>query len=218
VLNIVVSKIFIFLKYKMSSREQLVRTVWTDSVRGLLLLFLAILANFLGVTMNCQLQKRMTESALFRNVAIFCLIYFTINFTSQTNLNPGWLFLGAIPIYILFILLTKQKLWFLLSELFLILIIFVMSQLRTFYENKETQGDDDVQRNKRMIDILNIIIYYVATPILVVVLLVGFVIYRNYQKGDRLETSSSDQKFDNIKFFFGTNKCAEKPPDTAATT
>lgn len=172
-----------------------IKILWTDSVRGLLLLFLAILANFLGVTMNCQLQKKMVENSLFRNIAILCLIYFTINFTSYAGLHPGWLLLGAFPIYVLFILLMKQTLPFLLVELLVILGIFIATQTRTFYENVATPDTKKIRT-------IDVVILYFLTPFLVLVLLAGFVVYLQKQRREH------PKDFSALRFVFGTNRCA----------
>ena len=73
---------------------------FTESTKGSLLLFLAIIANFLGNTMNCSIQNLLTNSAVSRNVAIYFLIYFTVHFTSKQH-HPIKNFGNAFFIYFL---------------------------------------------------------------------------------------------------------------------
>ena len=97
------------------------------SIKGLLLLLLAIIANFLGNTMNCSMQKILTNSAIGRNVIIYFLIYFTINFTTVQK-NPGMNFINAFLIYLLFVVLVKQNIYFFLFSLVILFSIYVISQ------------------------------------------------------------------------------------------
>ena len=80
-----------------------------EAITGLLLLSVAIMTNFLGTTLNCQLQKLLKNSPIYKNLAIIFLIYFTINFSSSKGTYPLKLWLYVIFVYILFILLMNQN-------------------------------------------------------------------------------------------------------------
>lgn len=161
-----------------------------DSSKGLLLLFLAILANFLGNTMNCGTQKLLTESPLFRNIAVYFLIYFTINFTSS-NISPSKLFMNSGFVFVLFILLMKQNKILFVINLFIIFMIFVSNQSKMYYENKKSKKDVDHYHLRTK--------FFAET--IPFTLILGFILYFVKQYSDY------GTDFNILKFLFGTNVC-----------
>lgn len=177
--------------------------IWIDSTRGLLLIFLTVIANFVAMTMNCQLQNKMKTSSLFRNVVVFALIYFSVVLTSNPDKNPLMLIGVSIPVYVFFIVLMKQNLSFLMIELFLILSIFVASQMKMYIENKDAQEKDEQTRRKhqKSVKMIQKGLSYVLIPVLFVLLCVGFSLYLAKQYKDK------GKDFSFVKFIFGTNTC-----------
>ncbi len=165
--------------------------LFIDSSKGLLLLFLAILANFLGNIMNCGTQRLMTDSPLYRNIAVYFLIYFTINFTSS-EISPNKLFVYAAFVYVLFVLLMKQTKVLFAINLLIIFMIFVSSQSKKYYEDKKSLSEVNYYDIKTKI----------FSVILPFTLIGGFVLYFLKQYSEH----SAD--FDIFKFIFGTNVCA----------
>lgn len=173
--------------------------VWLDSIRGLFLLFLAILANFLGPTMNCSFQKRMQEHSLWRNIAVYCLIYFTINFTSQSNSHPFLLFGYAFLVYVLYLLLIRQSLLGISVGLCCIFLIFVASQVIAHYRKKKEHHPENIVTCDRWIHVSTMFIRVVSC-VLLVSLIIGFLFYARKQKKDHPD-------FDWAVFVFGSNTC-----------
>ncbi len=172
----------------------------TDSIKGLLLLFLAILANFLGKTLNCKTQDFLNNSAIGRNIVVYFLIYFTINFTTL-HMHPIKEFVLAFFIYVLYVLLMKQTQYFFLINLFIIFIIFVNAQIKDFHKidkekttslplkesiEKDIQNAD--KRNKTLLTILPI------------TLIIGFILYF-------IKQSNEQKDFNILTFLFGSNQC-----------
>lgn len=181
----------------------MIDTVWVDSVRGVLLLFLAILANFLGVSMNCSLQKNMTHHPLWRNIAIYLIIYFTINFTSQSVIHPFHLFGYAFIVYVLYLLLVRQSIYGISIGLVCIFTIFVASQFIIYYERRMVGADpQNIKKYKHWIYIANRFIH-ITSILLLICLIVGFVLYFVKQMKDHPD-------FDPVVFILGTNKCGSK--------
>lgn len=162
-----------------------------NAVKGLFILFLVIVANFLGTTLNCRVQGSLKHSALTRNIAIFFLIYFTINFYSQPENHMIDQIKSTFIIYILFILLMKQHETFFVINLIFIIVIFLISQNRE-YHIKNNKKEEVVKLEKR-INILKII--------LLVSLLIGFIIYL------RGEMKLEKNNFNFIHFLFGNKTC-----------
>lgn len=168
----------------------------SDSIKGLLLLFMAIMANFLATTMNCSIQKLLTHSPLLRNVAVIFLIYFTINFTSSNNIYPPKLWINVLMVYGLFILLMKQNIYFLVANLALIVLIYTSIQMRDYYLTHNDIESGEIA--KQRIVILDTIFF--------ITLLVGFVSYASQQYRDH------HAGFSWVKFLFGANVCGSLKP------
>jgi ATP-dependent Zn protease len=170
---------------------------FTESIKGLLLLFLAITANFLGNTMNCSIQNLLTNSAIGRNVAIYFLIYFTVHFTSNQH-HPIKNFGNAFFIYLLFLLLVKQNIYFFLINLGVIFIIYVNSQIKEYYNKKKDinlEKQSTAQNIQNAVQRNNILLL-----ILPITLLIGFIIYF-------MEQMNEQKDFDMLTFLFGRNQC-----------
>lgn len=164
----------------------------SNAVKGLFILFLVIVANFLGTTLNCEIQNKLETSVITRNVAIFFLIYFTINFYSDPASYLVDQIKTTVIIFFLYIFLMKQQAYFFLFNLVLIVIIFINSQTRDYYEkinNKE---------KVKQLDLTNLILKIT----LVTSLLVGFLVHLFN------EIRLKNNHFHILKFLFGNNKCS----------
>ena len=171
---------------------------FTESTKGSLLLFLAIIANFLGNTMNCSIQNLLTNSYISRNVAIYFLIYFTVHFTSKQH-HPIKNFGNAFFIYLLFLLLVKQNTYFFLINFSIIFTIYVNSQIKDYYNNDKRDiklEKESIAQNIENADQRNSILLF----ILPITLLIGFIIYF-------MKEMNEQKDFDILTFLFGRNQC-----------
>lgn len=160
-----------------------------SKIKAVFLLFIAISANFLGNTLNCGIQKGLTEIPALRHLFLLMIIYFTIDFTSKSDMSPEEIFVKAIVIYIFYIILSKQTIVTFVI-LLLLLLSFYYLYIKINYENK--QGKDVTKYNLLSQKIIYIIVF---------ISIVGFGLYLNKQYNDHKEN------FDIIKFIFGNNKC-----------
>jgi Ca2+/Na+ antiporter len=139
----------------------------------------------------------MFKQPIIKWLIVLGLIYFTINFTSSNTINPSWLFLKALIVFLVFILFMKQhKITFYLSLIILIL-IFSMNQYLTYYQ---TLAQNSPNTYKSKINKLNKTILALEI-ILIVVLIAGNIIYLLKQYRDH------PYDFSLLYFYFGTNKC-----------
>jgi hypothetical protein len=168
----------------------------SPNIRALFLLFLAISGNFLGNTLNCSIQKVLTENSIMRHMFIILMIYFTIDYSSKSSMNPLEILKSTLIIYILFILLTKQThIMFIINFvlIFIIYILFIQSQyVKGIEDDREILFDEEY--------VLMISSY--LQKILYVTLIIGFGLYFNKQYIDHRKD------FDITKFFFGLNRCS----------
>lgn len=166
------------------------RTEFADSVKGLLLLFLVIIANFLGTTMSCNIQNLLETNPIIRNISIYLLIYFTINLYSTPEIHPITIFKNSIVIFILYIILMKQSFRFFLINVVLIIIIYINSQIKDYHvvKNDKKQIIASKKRN-------NILIF-----LLLISLSIGFIEYM-------IVELKLHKKFNLERVLFETNKC-----------
>lgn len=173
-----------------------------DCVKGLLLIFLAILCNFLADTMNCSIQYTLHKYPFVKWFIILCLIYFTINFTSSSIINPTWLFMYSIVILIIFILFMKQKPITFYLSIVLLITIFSIHQYLTYYQKlaekeKEEEGIQDYDNLIKRLE--NTLV--VLEVILILLLVIGNMMYLQKQRKEYKTT------FKWVSFYFGTNHC-----------
>lgn len=184
--------------------------IMNDSVKGLMLLFIIVVGNFLGTTMNCNAQKLLVHSPVVRSIAIFFMIYLTINFTSNTSMHPSKLFLNSAFVYILFLVLMKQHKYFFIANVLLIFGVYVGSQVRDYHDKILEQEKEKISKDKNMDTTLlnesendknkytNLVKYILS--VLPFTLLGGFVIYLMKQMEEH-------EDFNIVKFLFGVNVC-----------
>ena len=81
---------------------------FSSCIRALFLLFLGLSGNFIANTLNCSIQKILLDYSIIRHIFILIIIYFTIDFTSKSDMSPLEILKNSFIIYILFIFLAKQ--------------------------------------------------------------------------------------------------------------
>ncbi len=163
--------------------------MFTSEIRAVLLLIIAVSSNFLGNTLNCGLQESLTNSPILRNLFLFLIVCFTIDFTSKSDSDPVDVVKRSFIIYIFYILLSKQN-YSTLIVIFLLLVTVYFLYIKVNYETK--QGNDPSKYQKSM-DMLSLAIGGIAV--------IGFGFYLNRQYNEHQED------FDLLQFIFGKNKC-----------
>lgn len=162
---------------------------FTESIRAVFLLFIAICANFLGNTLNCGLQFDLTTTPLLRNLFLYILIVFTIDFTSKDSMSVEEIMSKSLIIYIFYIMLSKQD-YITLYIIITLLISTYLCYLQTNYlkENgKDTKFFDELS---------SFIVFGIG-----VITIIGFLMYFSRQYNEH------KNDFDIMKFIFGTNQC-----------
>ncbi len=162
---------------------------FVPQIRAVFLLFIAISANFLGNTLNCSLQKNLTNIPIIRHLFLYMIILFTIDFTSKYDLPLEDVIFKSFVIYLFYILLTKQDFY----SLTLIIILLISSYMLFIQMNYEKSLDKSVKSYEKTLEYL--------TYAIGIVTVVGFIFYFNKQYQDH------KNDFDITKFIFGTNKC-----------
>ena len=173
--------------------------VMNDSFKGLLLIFLAILCNFIGDTMNCHIQRSIQQYTFIKWIIILGLIYFTINFTSSSNTNPSWLLLYSLIILVIFILFMKQYHITFYISIVLLLGIFSLNQYLVYYKNLGEQ-EGNVGKYDTLIRRIEFTLVSLGIT-LVILLVIGNIIYLQKQRKE------FPTNFNWITFYFGASPC-----------
>jgi len=162
---------------------------FSDSIRAVFLLFIAITANFLGNTLNCSLQFDLTTTPILRNLFLYIIIVFTIDFTSKKSMSVDEIMSKSLIIYIFYIMLSKQD----YLTIYIIIILLIGSYLCYIHTNYLKQNGKE---SNFFNDLSSFLIFGIGT-----VTVIGFIMYFNRQYQDHKDN------FDIVKFIFGTNQC-----------
>ena len=165
------------------------KTIFSSEIKAVFLLLIAISANFLGNSLNCGLQKGLTDNFILRHLFLYLIIFCTIDFTSKDNMDPLDIMKKSFIIYLFYLLLSKQNAETLILIFILLISIYVL-YLKVNYEEKQTKNTLIYE------DSIEFLSYTVA-----LISIVGFGFYFSRQY-----TEHSDS-FDMITFIFGKNKC-----------
>jgi VanZ family protein len=163
-------------------------------MNGILLLVLAISGNFIAETMGCQLRKELSENMYAKHAVILFIIFFSLGFASNDNINPLILFRDSLIIWVLFVLFTKMSLRFNSLVFIFIAVYHVIYTYIKYYKSKYPEKYKD--RIKTLNNILNYILY-----LLIIIIIVGFILYFNKQYQEYKKNWSTS------KFLFGSLKC-----------
>lgn len=173
-------------------------------IDGVFLLFLAISGNFLAETLGCQTQELLTNSILAKQIMIFFIIYFTMDFSNKNIEEPGIKFIKAGLVYLFFLLFTKMNLKPTVLVFILLFGSYVSNSYEKYYESifKQHDRSSKEEKNTHSEKIASMIqIQQILMCIVVVTILAGFFMYYREKKIEYKKT------FDLQKFMFGVVKC-----------
>lgn len=166
-------------------------TTDTHYVKGLFLLILTLLGNFLGETIGCQTRRVLTNNMFVKQFVILCLIYFTISFTGLIGENPIDVMKKSFILWVFFIMFTKTDFLF-SSMIFIMLAITYILETFISYHIKQNTSNEFIQNLENYRNWL-IIVTDVVT-------FVGFILYLHKQIIEH-------KNFDILTFIFGKRIC-----------
>lgn len=161
-----------------------------DIIRGIFLLVLTILGSTVENTYSQQTLQFIYNNALARQFLLISMIYFIIDFSNEKKLHPLHSLKYTIIIYLIYISLSKQNIYF-SSVIFLLLCtMYILNDLIDYYENL-----DDKEDIEYLYTSLNYL-FYITLSIIVI----GFLVY--FKK----EYKEHKRTFTVFKFLFGKSK------------
>lgn len=160
-------------------------------IKGIFLAFLSILGNFLDTMLPCQTQYVLRTNPFIRQIVMFIVIYFVIDFSSTKVVNPTTHLLYSSVIYILFFLFTKSVLWFSIISILLLSINYIIGNYIKYYDFHNIPSHN-LNAAENYINIL-----------IVINIVVGFIYYIIKQLREKKE-------FKWTTFFAGTIDCDSK--------
>ncbi len=165
------------------------KIMFSSEIKAVFLVIIVISANFIGNTLNCGLQKALTDNVLLRHLFLYLMIFCTIDFTAKNDMDPLDIMKSSFIIYLFYMLLSKQNAETLVLILLLLICIYIL-YLKVNYEEK--QGSNTLVYAES----IEYLSYAVA-----LISIVGFGFYFNRQYNEHSDS------FDIITFIFGKNKC-----------
>jgi hypothetical protein len=167
--------------------------VLDTSEKGIFLLVLALMGNFLAELLGCKTQKLLSENMLAKHIVCIFTLYFAIDYTSSEDpSHPTITTLYTFLVYILFLLFTKMSITFTIVTFILLACNYIIGSYINYYTQKEPKNPRIKQFEK-----YKQILYLLLTGNI----LVGSGLYFKKQRADHHKNWST------IKFFLGVRKC-----------
>jgi hypothetical protein len=173
-------------------------------VKAVFIILISVSVNFLGNTVNCDLQDALTNIPIARHTCFILMLAFLMDFFNKSSMPPFKMIGTSIIVYIMFLLISKQGGLFLSINLGVILVIYLLSLQVTYTENqmKESKTINDKNKKKDEINKYNNIkkiLIFSSTGLV----LFGFGTYLRKQMIDYKGS------FNFATFILGTNKCKQ---------
>jgi hypothetical protein len=159
-------------------------------IKGIFLIILAEYGNFVADTVGCNTQKFLSENILAKQFIIIMIIYFSINFTSDTDVNPTINIIKALLVWCGFLMFNKMNLTFTITAFVLLVTVYIIDNYNQYYkiQKKNTDKLDKIQQY-----------IYILIAVLTIS---GFLIYLSKKYVEYKDVWS------NIDFIFGKNSCS----------
>ena len=167
---------------------------YSDIIKAVFLLILAIIGGKTGKTLGCKIQKLLNENMFAKHVTLFMIIYFAMDISKKQSKSPLESLKGSLFIYIMFLLFTKMNLYSSIIVFILLGAVYLLnSQIAYLEENNKENNKSEIQIYNKINKLL-----YIIIPIIIII---SFVFYFIKQRKDHAKNWSS------IKFVFGSIKC-----------
>lgn len=165
-----------------------------DTTNALSGMYLWLIFGYLAGMLNCDLQRFLQSHPLWVHAFGLVAFFFLFTLLDSNNKVPVWMvWVKTVFIYLLFVLMTKSKWYFVIPVLALLMVDQSLKRDVNFRKNAGEDVSEYEKKIKKVSFIMNIII---ITSIFVGMFHYMFIQYLDYK-----------QDFSIYKFFFGVSRC-----------
>jgi hypothetical protein len=168
-----------------------------NSLNAIFLMMVAVSGNFIKEMFPCGFQKLFDKSVILKYILTFFILFISVILIKPSiTKDRSLIFIFGITvfIYIWFIFMTKMNVYFFLTLLFILFILYICIQ----YYNYKKLSDED----KKEYNIITTTIFVLA----IVITVVGFLLYYGEKKYEY------KKMFNWNDFFFKNLNCNFNPP------
>ena len=179
-----------------------------DSTNALSCMFLWLIFGYLTSMINCDIQRFIKDYPLAFHAFGFLAFFFLFTLLdTNNNSSIGVIWVKSIFVYILFVLMTKSKWYFVLPVLALLLVDQSIKKHVTFTKAKMTNAKEDQEQKLEKLEAFQKTTTTVINYIIIALILIGALDYM------RLQRKEYNGSFSFYKFFLTTNECKKVAHD-----
>ena len=167
---------------------------FSNLIKGVYLLILAVMGNFIAETLGCKSQKVLSNNMFVKHIIVIIMIYFAIGIDSGINQNPLTKIGQSLFIWIMFVLFTKMTLPFTYIGFLILTTAYYINDWILYYKSLDAKKNADLIEQYKMI-------FHNLLKALVVVIIAGSSIYSLKQYNEH------KNNFSLFKLIFGVLKC-----------
>ena len=161
---------------------------------GISLLLLSVSGNFVGETLGCKLQTKLSQNMVVKHILVLFIIFFSIGI-SKDIIHPFTRLCITMIIYVLYLSISKIPMTATFIVFLLLLFAIILHTCQEYAEQHISKEEDDMT-----FDIWNIM-YTIIFSGIVVTLFVGIILYiRSKQREYKNDWSTTT-------FLFGNTEC-----------
>ena len=163
------------------------KVVSGNILKGIFLVILSALGHpAVESTFSKQALKLIRTNYIAKHIIIIALLYFASDFTDEVDSHPVDTLKQTMVIWLFYIIMSKQTLYFTVANLSLLAILYVLYNYKDYYEEDMKEGSQDKEGKdyKELLEENNKYIT-IVTYSLVFTCVVGFIYYYIKQRKER---------------------------------
>jgi hypothetical protein len=171
-------------------------------IKGIIVFYLLIVANFLAPLFNCRLQDVLINNMYLKHVFGFITLFFFVVFVEPEHSDKSFKYqlAMAVGIYLWFILTTRMEIH---AFALFIVVLFLLYLFNIYYDKNNTaESEEEKKLIKERVNRYGLILGTTITAI-------GFTSYVGQKKIEYGNT------FTWHKFFLGVSSCKGKSPNAS---
>ena len=183
-------------------------------LKSLFLLFLVMAGGFIGDIFGCASKRILSLNIYAKHIVFICLIYFTIDFSSEDNMHPINILKLTVELWIFYLMVIRMNIYFTVLVGLLLFLLYVVDEFYEYVIQEElkihldTINDDDKKKEeekklkflKKEHEYLKNIVL-ILEYLIILITIIGFIYYFIKQKIDK------KNKFSYSKFILGDLTC-----------